>query len=108
MVYVKLRKKLHKIVPEIIDLFVTPLVTVLATQWIYPLTIIGPVFSTVENYVLSGAMKLITPSIWSLGHDRRRFYAPTVVRVFIICTMPLRPGLLSSIGDFSIPGCLLA
>ena len=53
-----LEKKLHKIVPEIIDLFVTPLVTVLATGYI-TLTIIGPVFSTVENYVLSGAQKRV-------------------------------------------------
>ena len=49
-----LEKKLHKIVPEIIDLFVTPLVTVLVTGYL-TLTIFGPVFSWVENGVLEGA-----------------------------------------------------
>ena len=55
----KLEKGLHKIVPEMIDLFVTPLVTVLVTSFV-TFTIIGPVFSVVENWVLAGAQKLIT------------------------------------------------
>ena len=50
----KLEKLLHKIVPEMIDLFVTPLVTVLVTA-VLTFTIIGPVFSFLENYVLIGA-----------------------------------------------------
>ena len=50
----KLEKLLHKIVPEMIDLFVTPLVTVLVTAFL-TFTIIGPVFSILENYVLMGA-----------------------------------------------------
>jgi PTS system sucrose-specific IIC component len=50
----KLEKLLHKIVPEMIDLFVTPLVTVLVTAFA-TFTIIGPVFSVLENYVLKGA-----------------------------------------------------
>ena len=54
-----LEKKLHKIVPEMIDLFVTPLVTVLVTGYL-TLTIFGPVFSWVENGVLEGAQWLIT------------------------------------------------
>ncbi len=47
-------KWLHKKVPEMIDLFVTPLCTVLVTSFI-TFTIIGPVFSILENYVLTGA-----------------------------------------------------
>lgn len=54
-----LEKKLHKIVPEIIDLFVTPLVTVLATGYL-TLTVFGPVFSWIENGVLDGVQFLIT------------------------------------------------
>lgn len=50
----KLEKLLHKIVPEMIDLFVTPLVTVLVTAFA-TFTIIGPIFSVLENYVLKGA-----------------------------------------------------
>ena len=46
-----LEKWLHKHVPDMLDLFVTPLVTVLVTGTL-TLTIIGPVFSVVENYVM--------------------------------------------------------
>jgi len=52
-------KWLHKKVPEMIDLFVTPLCTVLVTAFV-TFTIIGPVFSVFENWVLSGAKWLIT------------------------------------------------
>ena len=52
-------KWLHKHVPEMIDLFVTPLCTVLVTSFI-TFTIIGPVFSVFENWVLAGAKILIT------------------------------------------------
>ncbi len=54
-----LEKWLHKHVPEMIDLFVTPLVTVMVTAFI-TFTIIGPIFSILENYVLAGAQVLIT------------------------------------------------
>lgn len=57
-----IEKWLHKHVPEMIDLFVTPLVTVLVTVFI-TFTIIGPIFSVAENYLLMGAQKLIT-----IGH----------------------------------------
>ena len=50
----KLEIWLHKHVPEMIDLFVTPLVTVLVTSFV-TFTIIGPVFSILENWVLEGA-----------------------------------------------------
>ena len=55
----KLEKWLHKHVPEMIDLFVTPLTTVLVTALI-TFTIIGPIFSTAETYVLTGAKWLVT------------------------------------------------
>ena len=47
-------KWLHKHVPEMIDLFVTPLCTVLITSFV-TFTIIGPIFSILENWVLAGA-----------------------------------------------------
>ncbi|MBQ4422864.1 MAG: PTS glucose transporter subunit IIA [Clostridia bacterium] len=64
----KLEKFLHKIVPEMIDLFVTPLVTVVVTA-LLTFTIIGPVFSLLENYVLIGAKWLAsTPyTSWIMG-----------------------------------------
>ena len=49
-----IEKWLHKKVPEMIDLFVTPLCTVLITAFV-TFTIIGPVFSLLENWVLAGA-----------------------------------------------------
>ncbi len=52
-------KWLHKHVPEMIDLFVTPLVTVLVTAFA-TFTIIGPIFSILENWVLKGAEWLVT------------------------------------------------
>ena len=55
----QLEKRLHKAVPETIDLFVTPLVTVLTTVFL-TFTIIGPIFSTAETYVLNFAQWLIT------------------------------------------------
>lgn len=54
-----LEKKLHKIVPEMIDLFITPLVTVLVTA-LATFLVIGPVFAVFENWVLTGAKWLIT------------------------------------------------
>ncbi len=58
-------KWLHKKVPEMIDLFVTPLCTVVVTAFI-TFTIIGPVFSVLENWVLAGAKWLASSLIGSL------------------------------------------
>ncbi|MCI8380549.1 MAG: PTS transporter subunit EIIC [Lachnospiraceae bacterium] len=55
----QIEKWLHKHVPEMIDLFVTPLCTVLATAFL-TLGIIGPIFSMAETYVLDFAGWLIT------------------------------------------------
>ncbi len=55
----RIEKWLHQHVPEMIDLFVTPLCTVLATSFI-TLGIIGPIFSTAESYVLEFAGWIIT------------------------------------------------
>ncbi len=57
-----LEKWLHKHVPEMIDLFVTPLVTVLVTSFV-TFTIIGPIFSILENWVLAGAKWLASSAI---------------------------------------------
>ncbi len=57
-----IEKWLHKHVPEMIDLFVTPLCTVLITAFV-TFTIIGPIFSVLENYVLMGAKWLASSLI---------------------------------------------
>lgn len=54
-----LEKWLHKIVPAMLDLFVTPLVSVFVTGYL-TLAVIGPVFVTVENGVLGGVQWLIS------------------------------------------------
>ncbi len=54
-----IEKWLHKHVPEVIDLFVTPITTVFVTTFV-TFTIIGPIFSTAESYILQFAQWLIT------------------------------------------------
>lgn len=55
----QIENKLHKVVPEMLDLFVTPITTVLTTALI-TFTIIGPLFSAAETFVLGAAKVLIT------------------------------------------------
>ena len=92
-----LEKKLHKIVPEIIDLFVTPLVTVLVTGYL-TLTIFGPVFSWIENGVLNGVEFLITLPLGIGSALAGAVYAPTVVAGVHHMYNALEAGLLSSEG----------
>ena len=76
-----IEKKLHKIVPEMIDLFVTPLVTVLVTG-LLTIAVIGPVFSTLEGWILKGATALIRLPYGLGGLLVGFFYAFTVVAGF--------------------------
>lgn len=92
-----IEKKLHKIVPEVIDLFVTPLVTVLVTGYV-TLTIIGPVFVVVENGVLDGAKWLITLPFGIGAAIAGAAYAPTVVAGVHHMYNALEAGLLSAEG----------
>ena len=50
--------RLHKIVPAMFDLFVTPLVSVFVTGYL-TLSIIGPIFSTIEHSIIGGIQTLI-------------------------------------------------
>lgn len=92
-----IEKKLHKIVPEIIDLFVTPLVTVLVTGYL-TLTVIGPVFVVIENGVLDGAKWLITLPFGIGAAIAGAAYAPTVVAGVHHMYNALEAGLLSADG----------
>ena len=74
----KLEKKLHQIVPEVIDLFVTPLITVLVTGYL-ALTVIGPVFAFAENWVLVGVQWLIAIPFGIGSFLMGGAYATTVV-----------------------------
>ena len=73
-----IEKKLHKVVPETFDLFVTPLLSVLITGFL-TLTLIGPVFSQLETWVLSFAKMLIAIPFGIGAFIMGGVYAPTVV-----------------------------
>lgn len=92
-----LEKKLHKLVPEMIDLFVTPLVTVLVTGYL-TLTIFGPVFSWIETGVLNGVEFLITLPMGIGSALAGAVYAPTVVAGVHHMYNALEAGLLSANG----------
>ena len=73
-----IEKKLHKKVPEMFDLFITPLVSVLVAGF-FSLTLIGPVFAQLESWVLSGAKALIAIPFGIGAFIMGGVYAPTVV-----------------------------
>jgi len=73
-----IEKWLHKHVPEMIDLFVTSLLSVLIAGFA-AMTIIGPVFAQVESWVLAGATALITIPYGIGAFLMGGVYAPTVV-----------------------------
>ncbi len=73
-----IEKWLHKRVPEMFDLFVTPLVSVLVTGFL-TMTLIGPVFSQLESWVLTGAQWLISIPFGIGSFLMGAAYAPTVV-----------------------------
>ena len=77
-VMAQIEKKLHKIVPAMFDLFVTPLVSVFVTGYL-TLSIIGPVFVAVENGLLDGIQWLIALPFGIGSFIMGAFYAPTVV-----------------------------
>lgn len=73
-----IEKKLHKIVPEMFDLFVTPLVSVFATGYL-TYSVIGPVFVVIENGIISGIQWLIALPLGIGSFVMGALYAPTVV-----------------------------
>ena len=73
-----IEKKLHKIVPEVLDLLVTPLVSVFVTGYL-TLSIIGPIFVWAENAILGGIQWLLTLPFGLGSLVMGALYAPTVV-----------------------------
>ena len=93
----QIEKRLHKIVPEMLDLFITPLVTVCATGYL-TLTIFGPVFSTVENWALAGVQMLITIPFGIGAAIMGAIYPLTVVCGVHHMYNVIEAGMLSSVG----------
>lgn len=75
----KLENWLHKHVPEMIDLFVTPLCTVLITGFL-TIGLIEPVFSTAETYVLEFASWIIT-----VGHGIGAMIMGAIYPLTVVC-----------------------
>ena len=88
-------KWLHKHVPEMIDLFVTPLCTVLVTSFV-TFTIIGPIFSILENWVLAGAKWLASSMLGAVAMGA--IYPWTVVMGLHHMYNVIEAGMISSTG----------
>ena len=73
-----IEKKLHKIVPAMLDLFVTPLVSVFVAGY-FALSVIGHVFVYIENLVINGVQQLIVIPFGIGSFVMGLLYAPTVV-----------------------------
>lgn len=91
----KIEKWLHKVVPEMIDLFVVPITTVFLTA-LATFVVIGPIFATLENYVLKGAEWLVQfpPGAMIMG----AIYPATVVMGLHHMYNVIEAGMLSSTG----------
>lgn len=96
----QLERWLHKHVPEMIDLFVTPLCTVMITAFL-TLGLIGPVFSTAENYILSFAQWIIT-----VGHGIGAMIMGALYPFTVVCGIHhmynvIEAGMLSAAGGLN-------
>ena len=91
----KVEKWLHKHVPEMIDLFVVPITTVFLTALV-TFVVVGPIFATLENYVLKGAEWLVQfpPGAMIMG----AIYPVTVVMGLHHMYNVIEAGMLSSVG----------
>ena len=90
-----IEKWLHKHVPEMIDLVVTPLCTVLATTFL-TFTIIGPIFAQLETWVLAGAQVLVQNPIGACIMGA--IYPWTVVMGLHHMYNIIEAGMLASVG----------
>ena len=73
-----IEKRLHKVVPAMFDLFVTPLVSVFVTGYL-TYSIIGPIFVTIENGIIGGVQQLITLPFGIGSFIMGGLYSATVV-----------------------------
>lgn len=58
LISAKFEKAVRKVVPEVLDLLVTPFITLFVMS-ILGLFVIGPVFHVVENYILAGTQAIL-------------------------------------------------
>ena len=91
----QIEKWLHKHVPEMIDLFVTPITTVFLTS-LATFVVIGPVFALAENYVLKFAGWIVQNPFGALLLGA--IYPLTVVMGLHHMYNTIEAGMLSSVG----------
>ena len=91
----QIEKWLHKHVPEMIDLFVTPITTVFLTA-LATFVVIGPIFSLAENYVLKFAGWIVQNPFGALLLGA--IYPLTVVMGLHHMYNTIEAGMLSSVG----------
>lgn len=73
-----IEKKLHKVVPSMLDLFVTPLVSIFITGYI-TLAAVGPIFVLIENSIIDGIQFLLTLPFGIGSFIMGGAYATTVI-----------------------------
>ncbi len=91
----RIEKWFHKQVPEMLDLFVTPLCTVLITA-LLTFTIIGPIFSALETWVLKFAEVLVHNPFGAMVMGA--VYPVTVVMGLHHMYNVIEAGMLSTVG----------
>ena len=91
----KIEKWLHDHVPEMIDLFVTPITTVFCTS-LFTFIVIGPIFAGLESIVLKWAEILVRNPIGACVMGA--IYPATVVMGLHHMYNVIEAGMLSSVG----------
>ncbi|MDO4632913.1 MAG: glucose PTS transporter subunit IIA [Eubacteriales bacterium] len=91
----KIEKWLHKHVPEMIDLFVTPICTVFVTS-LLTFIVIGPIFAGLETVVLNVAEVMVKNPIGAMAMGA--IYPVTVVMGLHHMYNVIEAGMLSSVG----------
>ncbi len=91
----KIENWLHKKVPEMLDLFITPIVTVFCTS-LLTFIVIGPIFAGLETIVLNGASVLVRNPIGAMVMGA--IYPATVVMGLHHMYNVIEAGMLSSVG----------
>ena len=91
----KIEKWFHDHVPEMLDLFITPLCTVMSTA-LLTFMIIGPIFSGLETMVLNGAELLVHNPLGAMIMGA--IYPATVVMGLHHMYNVIEAGMLGSVG----------
>lgn len=94
----KLEKFLHRVIPNMLDLFVTPLTTILITGY-FSLTIFGPIFGFFETRLITGVQFLLSIPFGIGSAICGVFYAPIVVVDVQHMYHALKASLLGATGE---------